>query len=621
MEAKTDTTDTEEVKRKLYYTIGGVRLKFNFNLDSLTVQEKNSTPKYSWTFSRAGRSCPSFVQKKDNSNCTVQAANAEIKDKTILWWEPNDWASPSSTDVTLKVTFSATSAADGSTVNLPEKKIRMRLQSRTLKAVADTEDPFNGSDVKMLEQMLWQLGVSPQGSYRGKSGSRIATAKLKKFQAGHVASSQSHELMVRRLQARSKGSGVTLSNTLTNVINHSDGIVGPNTINNLKTIWTDYLLAVQALPNRPTISTATGNDANIATWVENAANIWAEGFTTHNADGSENTTDVPVTYTLTEHNNVLTEAGVTAGADYTMAKFLEAWSLTESHTHWGPNYRMYLGSADEEGSIGFNQIVHKQRYSASPCTVQKRADLNYYHPEDNLKGFVVQTASRRTHVSVGCGGGFWFAYHSDGQGMRRVYGDGSLKGYRHVAGTGYGALHRMTTATNKNQQCQAASGNPVACEDAYDTLSKAIAFYNGETIVREWPGNSWPETLKNTVVTTTSSQQNGDAGNGQRYCFSCRYSILVREHFGLPKRQYIWQGGMYPPILMNADGTPQLDADGNSIPHPQAGQPWCFGYGESEWIGGTTWQSVHDSALDRNPDTGEVQTPVGRIDCTTGNPI
>jgi len=61
------------------------------------------------------------------------------------------------------------------------------------------------------------------------------------------------------------------------------------------------------------------------------------------------------------------------------------------------------------------------------------------------------------------------------------------------------------------------------------------------------------------------------------------------------------------------------DADGN--PDPRAGQAWCFGYGESEWFSGTTWQSAHDAALDRNPDTGEAQTPEGRIDCATGNPI
>jgi hypothetical protein len=367
------------------------------------------------------------------------------------------------------------------------------------------------------------------------------------------------------------------------------------------------------LPERQTVSTTTGYNSNLDDWLSRASAIWRDGY----GGGSTVSTDVPVTYTQEEHNAVLTGAGVSNSDSYSMSKLLKSWALTESYKHWGPNQRMILGGADEEGSIGFNQIVSKQRYSDAPCTVQKRAGLNYYHPEENLKGFVVQTASDRTlgKDDIGCGGGFWFAYQSDGHGMRRVYGDNTLTGYRH----GVGAVHAVTTTNNKNQMCQKAT-RPAACEDSYDTLAKAIAFYNGETIVRNWPGNSWPEMLKKTVVTTIASQQGVSAGTGTLvYCFNCRYSILVREHFGLPKRTYIWKGA-------DSGGSQDVNGDGTiaDVPATETSPavqetnrpdvPWCFAYGESEWVSGATYAQARQNASDTNAD-GAAQTPVGRVNC------
>jgi hypothetical protein len=60
----------------------------------------------------------------------------------------------------------------------------------------------------------------------------------------------------------------------------------------------------------------------------------------------------------------------------------------------------------------------------------------------------------------------------------------------------------------------------------------------------------------------------------------------------LPYRTYIWKGGTYPPFLLNDAGEPQLDTDGNPISHTQAGQAWCFGYGESEWLAGTKYDDL-----------------------------
>jgi hypothetical protein len=78
----------------------------------------------------------------------------------------------------------------------------------------------------------------------------------------------------------------------------------------------------------------------------------------------------------------------------------------------------------------------------------------------------------------------------------------------------------------------------------------------------------------------------------------------------LPYRQYIWQGGTYAADLTDAAGNPD----------PRAGQAWCFEYGESEWLSGTTFSTVSQNASDTDA-RGNPHTPQGRIDCTTGNPI
>jgi hypothetical protein len=105
-------------------------------------------------------------------------------------------------------------------------------------------------------------------------------------------------------------------------------------------------------------------------------------------------------------------------------------------------------------------------------------------------------------------------------------------------------------------------------EDDYEKLAKGIGYYNSDT-----PGftvRSWPYLLKHKVNPPENSTSN--EGNN---CFTCRYTIQVRnEKYGLPYRQYIWQGRTYEADLTDAEGNPD----------PRAGQAWCFRYGEEEWI-------------------------------------
>lgn len=553
MEAKTDTTDTEEVKRKLYYTIGGVRLKFNFNLDSLTVQEKNSTPKYSWTFSRAGRSCPSFVQKKDNSNCTVQAANAEIKDKTILWWEPNDWASPSSTDVTLKVTFSAASAADGSTVNLPEKKIRMRLQSRTLKAVADTEDPFNGSDVKMLEQMLWQLGMSPS-TEKGTAATRLDTAKRKKFLTGNPSVGRmvgrfnySNYSYVADKVVHGVASITTAMNTGT--------VNGQSVIQKLGQHWLHYLMAYQ---NNST--TSQFKYSNLAsTDVDNAVAVFdggSFGYSSLYATSTATFTILP-TYTATKHTDLTAYK-----SDFKRSDILKAMASREaSGIHWGQgsnSHRISVGSGDELGSKGFNQIQNAYTYGTlsgqgnqrlgSYCgavtayTTGGASMANHYDPAENLKA----KALFLTYKQGDCNRGFYLAFAQNSFTAPLDKNGLTLKAMK--TGT------KIETITSTHT------------DDTYEILSKGIGAYNqGHTAFDKT--DSWAE-----LLVSQSHAGTGKTAAAMNYALDTLHT--VSRGIGLPYRQYIWQGGMYPANLTDAAGNPD----------PRAGTAWCFGYGEQEWL-------------------------------------
>src|SRR5690625_3158917 len=274
---------------------------------------------------------------------------------------------------------------------------------------------------------------------------------------------------------------------------------------------------------------------------------------------------------------------------------LTAWLLNESPYHWGQSptlpYRMIEGGYDEEGSMSFNQVLYRYRYSDNPCTVHERVGLNYFDPSENLQGFAIHTSGRATGVAQPCGTSFWFAFVSTGRGTARIQGDETLVGYRH----GDGPVIPITTNANRRQECNG-SNPPVGCEGDYERLAKAIGEYNGATtILRGWPGNgdadhvlpqglSWPEILKHS---TRPSEIKNSHESGE--CYSCAYSIKVRnEAFGLTPRAYIWHGGTYDDEmpLLTEDGTPQLDENGELILAPRAGQDWCFAFGEREWMGG-----------------------------------
>lgn len=83
-----------------------------------------------------------------------------------------------------------------------------------------------------------------------------------------------------------------------------------------------------------------------------------------------------------------------------------------------------------------------------------------------------------------------------------------------------------------------------------------------------------------------------------------KYAIEIMHNDYLPfgYRQYIWQGGTGRDL--NEDGIIATTPNADGI--IESNVPWCFGYGESEWINPEhhpltgvvlTWQGYRDLAV------------------------
>ncbi|MEJ2046270.1 MAG: hypothetical protein P8X74_21420 [Reinekea sp.] len=80
-------------------------------------------------------------------------------------------------------------------------------------------------------------------------------------------------------------------------------------------------------------------------------------------------------------------------------------------------------------------------------------------------------------------------------------------------------------------------------------------------------------------------------------------------------RTYIWEGGTVPLQIPDPDYQGEGEAPMINNQDPDAGQEWCFAYGEAEWLRGVTF----DDALNQTrriilgiPDEGDVNY---EVDC------
>jgi len=345
--------------------------------------------------------------------------------------------------------------------------------------------------------------------------------------------------------------------------------------------------------------------------ITGAVYFWTAGLDGH-------TDVVPVNiYPEDTHTAILTLAGMESNVNTDRRAFLTGWITEESSYHWGNNsasyqstpYRLEEGGADEHGSLSFSQLLYGKRYGNVPCAVHDDAQLNLYNPKDQVKTFVLHTASN-AHASAGqavCPGGFYSAFRA-GTFTKTFNTDtapflagqtnnvNDLRGFRH----GTGAI------------------TPVpASEDRYDLLSKAIAGYNG---ANTWiTAYSFAKLLKYKRFIVNSS------GNTGTTCHSCRYAIQAKQHtFNDQMRTYIWSGGTSLVTIENP-----LAGEEGQPPTTEVMQEWCFEYGESDWVAystetvdglaaivyGPTFEQAYKLARDKDDD-GVIQTPIGRTNCS-----
>ena len=573
-------TKDSPLDNKEFRILGGTRSRFEYYPEP----DEGNITHYQWSFTPAGQF------KKDFKHDALVVVDTNMD---TVYWEPNEWKTDHNVSGNLRITLS-----DGTVKNKTFK-----VTTRELKPVSG--DEMEGSDVVMLEEVLWQLGISPQKGSPGSEGARInsnrgapsnqhtqtcdgnSADKRNVFYTGWAScagSQVSLEAMVRRFQARHNATSASRGGNKVKqaLLNGASAQIDNATLSDLKQDWTSYAKAYQEFASSSVIPS---DDPRMATWVDEAVAIWSNG----------NGTRVPAnTYTNDTHDDIVTLSGLTPNNLNNRNAFLRNWITKESTHHWGSNrrnyqstpYRMAEGGADEHGSLSFSQLLYGHRYGLTPCAVHDAAKLNLYHPGDNVKTFVLHTASDNVAGAgqTKCKGLIYRGFVDQNLDKTFVSDTGTINNKNGNVNDLVGYRHNNGGVTVIP-----------ASEDNYDVLSKAVMGYNsGETYADNY---SWSKFIKYKEYQANSNRNTG------KICHSCRYSIEVRETiFKDNLRTFIWAGERQPATL----------TDGSV--NPQAGEPvWCFAFGEKEWVEGKKFNLVQKAAI------GDALTPgVGRVNCTTG---
>src|SRR5690606_14723174 len=363
-------------------TLGGMRLRYRYIPPSLAGTELT---RLEWRFGHRGRFCRRYgVTNTTADACALVEANIPYVQEDSqgnlydgnIYWEPVDangdtdwsnWAGTQTTDTGIEASlyarYTIPSGVNG--LRVPrDYRTNFRVKTRELRP--DATNPMEGSDVAMLEAVLWQLGISPQKGSPGQTGARIASNRSgggainTETCQGQPADNRSRyysgwgngcpsgrvslEGMVQRFQDR---------NEIT-----QNGVVDTTTIEKLERDWISYYSAFVAHNADPVI-----NDQHVSfsLWLNNAVNVWHNGIAANKYLQSPTETQVVL-------EGVLMSADM-AATSRTRGDLLRHWVTHETRFHWGSNnaaqgapyqatpYRMAEGGADEEGSLSFSQLL------------------------------------------------------------------------------------------------------------------------------------------------------------------------------------------------------------------------------------------------------------------------
>lgn len=489
--------------------------------------------------------------------CTQQAGADQNTDENAitLYWQP-DWDN-SNVQTSLQIKYRT---VDG---KVEDKKIPVLFARRELKAQAN--EPMKGSDVAMLEQMLWQLGISPQYGFPGSSGNRIddiSGPSNKKprdvyssgwdvrfhWSSGSLKRPGSIEMMVRRFKGRSNT--VTLKRALLAQLQPDDkridrhmagamenGNVDISMLSQLAHVWLDYQIAVQAYP-LPSVGFSMLDSQNW--WGDVVSALDGHAMFT----GKTTPIEIPATYTQEIHEKALQAAGVSA-SEYSREQLIRAWIAQETEgLLWGGAdkkliYRMNEGNGEERGSFGFNQIQFiMSPYGNAKC--KQLEGVNTYHPRNGLLAMIVFAASDNGN----CGRSLYRGVISrefdvDFDNNNNL--GATLVGYGYK--NGQGEINYVKTGTGARKP------------DNYDFLNKFIAGYNGD--FKRLALCSMPDVISGVskiAGKSCSSQFDGDRDNLRKYSMMVLHDGVAGK-LKFPYRVYIWKVGNK-----------------------------CFAFGEKEWL-------------------------------------
>ena len=646
-----------------YYTLGGARLRLSYDFPP------GSTPLYLRLYvNQPGYTCPTFYSDRratTGTPCMSETARFpigswqnpnpfagnEVAEDWFVYWEPEQWVTTLDGQISVEVGYiqaqralieaswnllPASDFADQNLSRVSTEPMQVWLRSRVLRPDASPQQ--QGSDVRLLEAMLWQLGLSPQKGFPGEQGNRIDSVRSngKHTQTcnnqradrrdvyypgwpGCASGQVSTEAMVRRFKARSFSAAGINADTI-------DGITGSldtPAVQHLGLVWQDYVKAA-AHHGEAEVSPTSVPDA----WWQQLAVLAANGGDIPYRDTPAGLSyGLQATYTDTLHEQI-TGKFPKAAAGITAKGLFRAWSEQETGGKvWGNTgfprtaYRIHEGSGDEEGSMGFNHILWKRMYGLENSCLSNRGyrlkngqvnpdgsgrNINLYDPFNSLMAFLAGASDEACTFS----NGLYRAYLSQKSGKHYRIAipevDRPLSYcYEQIVGSANGNSCIADPATWLPYTLKQDSG--------YQLLGKAIIAYNQGAGADRLERSHYFTNLK-------GRPRRNNSGNFDPTHFGYWLGVkdksweLQSEIGGyLPYVSYVWVGERQPPTIN--------DGQGNTIANPNAGEPvWCFAYGEREWRAGESF-SVVELRANGNLNVVPPVQPQGRIDCLTGAPL
>jgi hypothetical protein len=531
-----------------------------------------------------------------------------------VYFEPATWDTGQDIEITARVRYES----------LPGyKHYKFSLKTRELYPVTaskpniyDSENPqapIQGADVAMLESVLWQLGLSPQyqllktagnsgsggariSSHRGFTKANVDKGNVKKCGSTEDANDRSVyyvgwkglcennqvslEGMVRRFQGRTFESTNLAGHTTTGKVH---GKVDNATLKELKKIYEHYLIATYSYLDNGCFTASDIPEGAVDSWWKELTKLLDEGGNIPYVDAGASYR-LEKTYTDTIHTNMIVNFPAQAKG-ITREGIIRSWNFKEnSGEFWGTGnyqrtpYRIFEGSADEEGSFGFNHITWRRMYGDAPDCDSLRGylgdtdNVNLFDPHNSLLAFI-------TAASADCGSsrGLHWAYQNGG------YATDIPKADRPKA---YCYLDKDdATHCNRTVLKKASWKSYTAIKTAdQELLGKAILAYNRGTA-----GLSARHYFANTIM--LKSDPNIKA-TGQSFDYWMQIKKITQTRAGIagyiPYVTYLWEGGLgfdangSGGALENILNDPMtLDVDET---YNENLIPWCFLYGEKDWI-------------------------------------